>query len=195
MAKKKAKGVTRGEILDAGLKLLMLKGPEVTALEIAAAADVSRQMLYQYFGSRGGVLIALTARRDEEYGLKERLYKAIESESAEDRLNGWLKVWLCYANEVLPIAIELNRLRYTDADAASAWDARMQDLHSWIRDLVISLHTEKSLKSHWTVATATDFIFATASIQLYETLTLDRKWSRRKTIKTISETLCVSLLD
>lgn len=195
MAKKKAKGVTRGEILDAGLKLLMLKGPEVTALEIAAAADVSRQMLYQYFGSRGGVLIALTARRDEEYGLKERLYKAIESESAEDRLNGWLKVWLCYANEVLPIAIELNRLRYTDADAASAWDARMQDLHSWIRDLVISLHTEKSLKSHWTVATATDFIFAMASIQLHEILTIDRKWGRRKTIKTISETLCVSLLN
>ena len=53
MARKKTKGVTRGEILDAGLKLIMLKGPDVTVLEIAAAADVSRQMLYQYFGSRG----------------------------------------------------------------------------------------------------------------------------------------------
>jgi AcrR family transcriptional regulator len=195
MARKRAKGVTRGEILDAGLKLIMLKGPEVTVLEIAAAADVSRQMLYQYFGSRGGLLIALTARRDEEYGLKESLYKAIEIESAQDRLSGCLKVWLNYVNEILPVAIELNRLRYTDADAAAAWDERMQDLHSWIRDLVVSLHTEKSLKSHWTVATAADFIFATASVQLYEILTLDRKWSRRKTIKTISETLCVSLLD
>ena len=195
MARKKAKGVTRGEILDAGLKLITLKGPDVTVLEIAAAADVSRQMLYQYFGSRGGLLIALTARRDEEYGLKKSLYKAIEIVSADDRLSGFLKVWLNYVNEILPIAIELNRLRYTDADAAAAWDARMQDLHSWIRDLVVSLHTEKSLKSHWTVATAADFIFATASIQLYEILTLDRKWSRQKTIKTISETLCVSLLD
>lgn len=195
MARKKAKGVTRGEILDAGLKLLMLKGPDVTVLEIAAAADVSRQMLYQYFGSRGGLLIALTARRDEEYGLKGRLYEAIEIESAEDRFSRCIKVWLSYVDEILPIAIELNRLRYTDADAAAAWDARMQDLHSWIRDLVVSFHKEKSLKSHWTVATAADFIYATASIQLYETLTLDRKWSRRKTIKIISETLCASLLD
>lgn len=45
---------TRAEILDSAWTLISQRGADVSLAEIAKAAKISRQSVYDHFGSRGG---------------------------------------------------------------------------------------------------------------------------------------------
>src|SRR5439155_14829250 len=68
------KGRTRLRILDAANRLLLDRGYHGVGLEpVAEAAGVSRQTVYDQFGSKSGLLGAMIARSEEQAGLPARL--------------------------------------------------------------------------------------------------------------------------
>lgn len=194
MSRKKATGVTRNEILDVAWDLISEQGAEVSMQDIAKAANVSRQSVYLHFKSRGGLLMGLVKRADDRFAIREEFFAAMKIASPDKRLDACLGAWFKFAKNIQPVANDLIRLRKTDADAAAAWEDRMTELRLWEKKLVESLAADSALKEGWTVASATDFLWASSSIQICDLLTGDRGWSARKCSQVLRSTIANALL-
>ncbi|MDG1826246.1 MAG: TetR/AcrR family transcriptional regulator, partial [Henriciella sp.] len=62
--------------MDSAWDLVAKEGADVSLATIAKAAGISRQSIYDHFGSRGGMLIALVRRADDRLSIKDGLFNA-----------------------------------------------------------------------------------------------------------------------
>lgn len=87
----------RAQIIDAAETVFEGRDPaEVTFEEIAEAAGVSRALVYNYFGDRGGLLAAVYLRTFER--LDEELHEALHRPlPPEDRLRAVVRSYLHFA--------------------------------------------------------------------------------------------------
>lgn len=194
MSRKKARGVTRNEILDRAWDLISEKGADISMSQIAAESRVSRQSVYLHFKTRGGLLLALVQRADERFEVKEGFFSALEIEDPAQRLDECLKVWFEFAVKIHPVATDLIRLRKTDDDANTAWTDRMADLRTWERQLVQSLADDVALSDDWQVDDAADFLWASTSIQIWDILYNDRSWNAAKISGILRRSVAKTLL-
>ncbi len=185
---------SRLEILDASWDLIAERGAAVSMAEIAAAVGMTRQSVYVHFSSRGGLLMALVRRADERFFIWEGFESAMEQEDPAARLDAVLKVWLDFVPKIHPVATDLIRMRATDEDAARAWDDRMSELLKFYRGLVGGLKKEGALSLDWSVPRATDYLWASSSVQAWDLLVRERGWSEAAAAKTIRGTICRTLL-
>ena len=191
---KKPAGVTRTYILDTAWDLIARAGADVSMQQIADASDVSRQSVYLHFKTRGGLLLALVKRADERFTIKEDFFTAMATPSPQKRLDACLRIWFDFVVNIHPVATDLIRLRKHDADAASAWEDRMNDLWAWERQLVESLAKDKALSKGWSIADATDYLWSSSSVQMFDLLTQDRNWSANKTSRVLRKVISQTLL-
>jgi AcrR family transcriptional regulator len=56
----------RAELLDAAARVIRERGPDVSMAAIAAAAGISKPILYRHFGDKGGLFRALAERQTDE---------------------------------------------------------------------------------------------------------------------------------
>ncbi len=194
MSRKKARGVTRNEILDRAWDLISEKGADISMSQIAAESRVSRQSVYLHFKTRGGLLLALVQRADERFEVKEGFFSALEIEDPAQRLDECLKVWFEFAVKIHPVATDLIRLRKTDDDANTAWTDRMADLRTWERQLVQSLADDGALSDDWQVDDAADFLWASTSIQIWNILYNDQSWNAAKISGILRRSVAKTLL-
>lgn len=194
MSRKKARGVTRNEILDRAWDLISERGADISMSQIAAESRVSRQSVYLHFKTRGGLLLALVQRADERFEVKEGFFSALEIEDPAQRLDECLKVWFEFAVKIHPVATDLIRLRKTDDDANTAWTDRMADLRTWERQLVQSLADDGALSDDWQVDDAADFLWASTSIQIWDILYNDRSWNAAKISGILRRSVAKTLL-
>ena len=156
--------------------MLAEQGADVSISDIAKAVGISRQAVYLHFGTRGGLLMALVKRADDRFRVREEFFEALERRSPAERLDACLQVWLAFVPKILPVAKDLIRLRATDPDATAAWEDRMSDLRSWLRQLIESVHAEGALASSWTIEEATDYLWVASSVQVWNLLVVERSW-------------------
>lgn len=185
---------TRLEILDAAWDLIAERGAAVSMAEIAAAVGMTRQSVYVHFSSRGGLLMALVRRADERFLIWEGFASAMEEKDPAKRLDAVLAVWLDFVPKIHPVATDLIRMRATDEDAARAWEDRMAELLKFYRGLIAGLKKEGALAAGWSVPRATDYLWASSSVQAWDLLVRDRGWSAVAAEKTIRSTTCSTLL-
>ncbi|MEL7316232.1 MAG: TetR/AcrR family transcriptional regulator [Cyanobacteria bacterium J06559_3] len=176
MSSKRRSAKTREEILDSAWDMIAAQGADVSISDIAQAVGISRQAVYLHFGTRGGLLMALVKRADERFTIREDFFAALNLPSPAERLDTCLQIWLAFVPKILPVAKDLIRLRATDPDAAAAWEDRMSDLRSWLRQLVESLQIEEALAASWTIEEATDYLWVAASVQVWDLLVVERNW-------------------
>ncbi|MES0809208.1 TetR/AcrR family transcriptional regulator [Roseibium sp. SCPC15] len=185
---------TRKEILDCAWSLIVQRGAEVSLAEIGKAAGISRQSVYDHFGSRGGLLLALVRRADERLEIKARLFAAFEEADPELRLQATIDVWISFVQEIFPVATDLIRLRTTDEAASGAWEDRMSELREWLLVLTRSLEKDRALHEQWTAEAASEFLWASFSVQIWGLLTVDCKWPVDEALATLKRTSCQTLL-
>ena len=194
----KRQGRTREEILDAAWALVSEKGAEVSIADIAKAAGISRQSDYLHFGTGGGLLMALVRRADDRFEIKERLFACFDIADPQERLQASIRVWIDFVLKIHPVAKDLVRLRETDQDAAAAWEDRMSDLRDWLTILIQSLKSDNALSDDWSIQEASEYLWASFSVQMWSLLTLDCQWSsdRAETVlvRTITKTLLKDLI-
>jgi len=195
MATKQAKGVTKTEILNAGMALFLSKGIKVTVKDVADAAGVSRQMVYQYFHSRSGLLIALAQQVDETSGCKEQFYQAIQTAEPTQRVCACLSIWFDYVEDILALATELIRSRPTDPDAETTYIDRTNSIKVWLSDLFLSLENSKALKKNTDINDAVDLTFTIISPQVYDLLCNDQEWSHRKIVDHLSKIVIETFVE
>lgn len=186
---------TREEILDVAWTLVSAEGVDISLAEIANAAGVSRQALYLHFSSRGGLLMALVERADEQFKIEEKFGALQKVQSPDKRLEKAILLWLDFVVYIHPVATDLIRLRATDDAAAAAWSSRMDKLKHGLRTLTGSLKKDGILRKDWSSRKAADYLWASTSLQLWSLLTQECGWSQGEVRKTLCNTLTATLLE
>ena len=151
-------------------------GQGVRMRDVADAADVSRQAVYDHFGSRAELMVAMARYGDEVRGLEERLERYRAATSGVDRLEAFVEFWGNYIPEIHGIARALLAARETDEAVAAAWDDRMAVVQEACRDIVGRLRRDGTLAPGWSDEEAGDLLWAMLSISTWENLTLERGW-------------------
>ena len=168
---------TRTRILGATLRLMEERsGRGVRMRDVADAAGVSRQAVYDHFGSRAELMVATARYGDEVRGLDERLSGYRSAVRGVDRLEAFVEFWGNYIPEIHGIARALLAAREGDAAVAAAWDDRMRVVWEACRDIAGRLQRDGMLAPGWSPEEAGEMLWSLLSIGTWENLTLERGW-------------------
>ena len=181
--------VTKARILEAAWDLVADRGVEdVTLADVAAAAGVTRQLVYFHFSNRAGLLVAMARHRDDVSGFREQVAGALRRPGLE-ALESLIAAWLAYVPVVLPVALALEASVARGGAEASAWHDRMDDLRAAIRVAVEGVRREGRLAEGWTVDEAADWVWARTHVATHRHLVVERGWRRdayaRRTIASV----------
>lgn len=168
---------TRDLILDAAARLFAARGGAVTLEDVAGEAGVSRQAVYLHFGSRTGLLVAMAQHMDSRGVLPGLLSRVFDASTATEALDAAAALHAEYHPMVYQVARVFMVGRYQDEALQAAWDERMESRRNLYHTVVERLEEEGHLASTWDIETATDFLLALTSWQLWEQLVIDRGWS------------------
>ena len=170
------RGDTRARILDTAWKLVRERGAEaVTVADVAAAAGVSRQLVYVHFENRAGLLVAMARRHDVRSGFAGRAAEAGSLPPVE-ALERLLRLWFAYLPEILPVARALEAAAISGDEGGVAWRDRMGDLRELFAGAVARVEGAGRLAEGWTVPAATDWVWARAQPSTFAYLVADRGW-------------------
>jgi len=168
---------TRTRILEATWRLMEERnGQGVRMRDVAEAAGISRQAVYDHFGSRAELMVATARYGDKVRGLDERLRRYRAATGGAERLETFVEFWGNYIPEIYGIARALMAARETDEAVAAAWDDRMAVVHEACRNIVDRLHRDGTLALGWSLEEAADLLWTMLSIRNWESLTLERGW-------------------
>lgn len=169
---------TRVSILDATWNLIVTsKTASFSLNEVAKAAGVSRQAVYLHFGSRAGLLLALTDHVDERLDIDGRLDATIDASSPLSRARRFISLTTRFAGETHEIALVLEREKDRDPEVAAAVVKRSQRRLHLLQDIFFHLELDGMLSPAWSVDHAADAICALGSPFLYDMLVTSRGWS------------------
>jgi AcrR family transcriptional regulator len=169
---------TRDRILEATWRLMVERvGRNVRMGDVARGAGVSRQAVYDHFGSRADLMVATVRYGDEVLGLDERLRRYRAAGSGVERLETYVEFWGNYIPEIYGIARALLAERESDEAIAAAWDDRMGAVYDSCRDIVERLRRDGTLVPGWPTEEAADLLWTMLSIRNWESLTRERGWS------------------
>ena len=172
---------TRERILDAANALLLDRGYKGVGLEaVAAAAGVSRQTVYDRFGSKAGLLTAMITRAEEKAGLPERLEVVRAQTSGRAMLSAMLDTLIHVEPQVYPHSRIVYAARLEDPTAADLWQWRMTARHAGLRMIFERLAAEGRLLKGIRSDEAADIAGALTSPHEYEYLVLWRGWSLKR---------------
>jgi AcrR family transcriptional regulator len=179
---------TRARILEATWRLMEERnGQGVRMRDVAEAAGISRQAVYDHFGSRAELMVQTARYGDEVRGLDERLRRYRAATGGVERLEAFVEFWGNYIPEIYGIARALMAARETDEAVAAAWEDRMDMVHEACRNIVERLHRDGMLAPGWSVEEAADLLWAMLSIRNWENLTLERGWPTSRYVARMQE--------
>lgn len=188
--------VTRTRILDAANALLLERGYHGVGLaSVASAAGVSRQTVYDQFGSKSGLLRAMVARSEEVAGLP-RLLERVRSETrGVAMLRAFLDAVVAVEPQVYPFSRLVYAARLDDPVAAELWEWRLRSRHEGMRRVMERLASEGRLRLGVSVEEATDVAWATASPHQYEYLVIAQGWSIERYRAHLEQSIAARLLS
>ena len=172
---------TRTALLASTRAILEEQGFEaLTMTAVADRAGVTRRAVYMHFASRAELLGALFDYVAGVEGLGDSLLGVWEAPDAVSALDEWAAHLARYHPRLLAVDRALQRVWRLDADAAAHRKRVVAEQLSSCRRLAGGLADEGQLAGAWTVASASDMLFALISSDMFEALLVDRRWSRRR---------------
>jgi AcrR family transcriptional regulator len=151
---------TRERILDAAWRLVRDQGAAaVSVKDVAAAAGVSRQLVYFHYRNRAGLLLAMARHQDQRSGFRRRVAATRELPPVAG-FEAFLREWCAYLAEILPVARALEAAYITGDEGGEAWQDRMGELHEACRLAVDRVARDNRLAPGWTVPLAADWAWS-----------------------------------
>ena len=140
---------TRAHILETAWELARKGGTSaVSVKEIAAAAGVSRQLVYFHYKNRAGLLLAMARHQDRRSGFIDRVVTT-RALPPRESLETLLREWCAYVPEILPVARALDAAQATGAEGSDAWHDRMNDLWHALHIPIERIASEDGLATGW----------------------------------------------
>jgi AcrR family transcriptional regulator len=185
---------TKTRILESAWTLVNERGIGVPMGEIAAAAGVTRQLVYVHFASRAGLLVAMTRHHDARSGFRERALATRERPPAE-ALEALIRAWCEYVPQILPVALALESALIAGEDGAAAWRDRMGELHQAFRFATRRLEAEGLLAAGWTADHAADWAWAQVQPSTFLHLVGERGWTAEEYVRRATATIVGGLAN
>ena len=181
---------TRTRILEATRQLMEEhRGQGVRMRDVAEAAGISRQAVYDNFGSRAKLLVETTHYVDGVRGLEERRRHFREATTGVGHLEAYVEFWGNFIPEVYGMAKAMLAVRETDEAAAAAWDDRMGAVRESCRTTIEALHRDGILSPEWSHDVAVDLMWSMLLIRNWEQLTTECGWSTNQYVSRMQKLL------
>jgi AcrR family transcriptional regulator len=194
VSRQKVGADTRARILDAGLRLLTMRGgAEVTMAEIAKATGISRQAVYLHFADRAELLVALVRHADEKRDLASSLKRLFSAANAVQALQIAAQVQAEMNPKIWAAARAVDAVRRHDEAAERSWQDRLANRLNNCQRIIDWLQREGSLRPGLPPETAAELLWAITSLHTWEDLVLGRKWGAKKYEQHVAETLVRAL--
>jgi AcrR family transcriptional regulator len=167
----------REKLLDAADALFVERGYHGVGLDaVARRARVTRQTVYNIFGSKAGLLAALTAHVEDRAGLPGRIADVMSQTDGLSMLRAMLDAGVSVEPLVLPYSRVVHAARLDDPTAAELWANRMGSRLMGMTMVMNRLHAEGLLREGLSPASAAEIAWALMSPHQYELLVVDRGW-------------------
>jgi AcrR family transcriptional regulator len=186
---------TRLRILDAANELLLARGYHGVGLQaVASAAGVSRQTVYDQFGSKSGLLRSMVTRSEEVAGLPGLLQGVQAQTDGIAMLRAMLDAVVAVEPQVYPFSRLVYAARLEDPVAAELWEWRMNSRRAGMEAIVRRLATQGRLRTDVSIDEAADVAWALTSPHQYELLVLDQGWGIERYRAHLERTIASRLL-
>lgn len=174
---------TRDRILKTTWKLLENgDAGAVRMSDIAKAARISRQALYLHFPNRAELLVATTRHLDAVFDIEGQLAESRQAATGKARLAAWVDVWGNYIPKIYGIAKALMAMQDSDAEAAAAWEGRMQAVREGCAAAVAALSRDGDLTPTLSEEEGVDLLWTMLSVRVWEQLCVTCGWPQERYI-------------
>lgn len=186
---------TRLRILDAANRLLLERGYHGVGLEtVAHQAGVTRQTVYDQFGSKSGLLGAMIGRQEDNAGLTQVLQTVMSQTDGLAMLRAMLDAVITVEPRVYPYSRLVYAARIDDPVAAQMWNARLTSRRAGMGVVFARLASDNRLRPGISLEEAADIAWAIASPHQYEYLVVERGWSLERYREHLETTITERLL-
>jgi AcrR family transcriptional regulator len=188
---------TRLRIIEAARSLLSESGyPNVSIAELAAQAQVARQTIYTQFGSKRGVLQAVSRHIEQiAFGREDIIQGAREVGDPVSTLRAGIENVLEFYRDNAPVLRTFKAQAIYDPDFRSVWNESNDT--RWTAAVIVMQMVEAQgrLAADWTAEQAADWFLSELSFDKYDQLTGERGWTLAQIAWRIHQTLDSMLLD
>ncbi len=168
----------RERVLDAAERLIQTRGYHGVGLEqVALEAGVSRQTVYDKFGSKGGLLREMVERVEERLGIGRAVAEVMQLDDGLAKLLRLLDLSPVSEPGVAPFVRVMYAARLDDEVAAALFADRMAARHRAFGHVVATLAAEGRLRPGLSAEQGTDILWSIINPFHYDNLVVTRGWS------------------
>ena len=189
----------RESILDAAERQFLADGyAQTTIAAVATAAGVSVETVYKGFGGKSGLVRALFERGLTGRGPVPAYQRSdemrVHESDPETIMRNWSVLTTEVANVVTPIRLLMRSAAVTDPDMTKLLEDSDAERLARMRHHADFLVENGYLRDDVIVAEATDILWTCSSVEIYELLVLQRRWTPDRFARFIADFMISSLL-
>ena len=187
---------TRLRILAAALQLSAAhNGADVTMADVARKAKVSRQALYLHFADRAELFTAALRDAGQQRGLSDAMQDVVDAPTGVDSMLEMVTLHVRVNPGIWPIARAFDAIRREDEAAERTWQERQDQRLEECRAMIDRLAREGTLRPGLEQQVAVDLLWSLTSLQTWEDLVLQRKWTALEYEQRLGEVLLTTLAN
>lgn len=181
--------------MAAARELIPDAGASLPMASIARHAGVAIQTVYDQFGSKGGLLIAVVNDVQQTHGLFRAFREVFESPDGEAAMRRMVDVTVSFWHQAWPYMEALLRSRRVDPVVARemAFIDRLRHAHYWA--ITKRLEDEGRIRLGETADTAADQAFALTVPTIYEELVVVRGATATSAVETTTRAVLGVILE
>jgi AcrR family transcriptional regulator len=173
--------VTRRRILDAtGTLLASRPGTLPSMSDVAAAAGVTRQLLYFHFDNRTALFVELSRLIDSQARTPELQATIDQAPDGRSALRAAVRVQAAIKPMLHGVAASLELLRPVDEGAAAACQEREDARLGRCRAVIDHLVRDGALAPGWSATEAAELFWSMTSLRAWEDLVCRAGWTNQE---------------
>lgn len=190
-----ARAETRARILGAARELIPDAGTSMPVTAIARHAGVAVQTIYDHFGSKGGLLIAVIGDVQASLGLFKAFGRVFQSPDGEEAMRRMIAATLSFWGQAWPYLEFVLRARRVDPVITREMEFidRLRHAHYWA--IAKRIEDEGRVRGGRSAEWAADQSFALTIPSVYEELAIRRSRTTAEVIETVTAAVLGVLIE
>lgn len=190
-----ARAETRTRILAAARELIPAAGTSLPVTAIAGHAGVAVQTIYDQFGSKGGLLIAVIGDVQDSLGLFKSFGAVFQSPHGEEAMRRMIEATVAFWDGAWPYLEFLLRARRVDpvVTRQMAYIDQLRHAHYWA--ITKRLEEEGRIRGGRSADWAADQAFALTIPSVYEELAVQRSRTTAEVIEAVTTAVFGVILE
>ncbi|HEV8699175.1 MAG TPA: TetR/AcrR family transcriptional regulator [Candidatus Limnocylindrales bacterium] len=186
---------TRARILASARELIPPAGTSLPVTAIARHAGVAVQTIYDQFGSKGGLLIAVIGDVQDSFGLFKSFGRVFQSLDGEEAMRRMIAATVDFWGQAWPYLEFLLRARRVDPVVTREMEFidRLRHAHYWA--IAKRIEDEGRVRDGRSADWAADQAFSLTIPNVYEELAVRRSWTTAEVTEAVTAAVLGILME